>query len=438
MCRRQAVRLQLAADDVDRVQPHVEHHRLPGLGQAAPVEPQLAALLQMPGDELAGLGVVAMRQRNARIRCAAGGRRDARHDLERDAGCRQLVDLLAATPEDEGIAALEPQHTLALAGEAHQQLVDVLLRQGVPAALLADVDHLGVAPHQFQHPRRDQAVVEHHIRLLHQAQGTEGQQVRITRPAADQVHLALRRQLGAACGLGQRRLQLAFGRGLVPGQYVLGDAAAEHALPEAQPLARSRQLLLDPRAETLGQQRQPAEGRGNAGLQPRAQQPRQHRRGAAAGDRHDHRRAVDDRGRDETAQRRIVHHVDRDVPRAAVLRHPPVERAVVGGGDDELLAVEQRWLIGPGPVMHGGLLDQRLHPGAQRRGQHRDARAGALQQVDLAQRHLAAADHQAVAIADLEKNRQVVHGAHEAIFTPQQRGRPAAEHSSVVMRKLSA
>lgn len=65
----------------------------------------------------------------------------------------------------------------------------LILRHGVIGATLADINPLGVTPTQFENCRRHEAVVQHHIGLLHQTQGTEGQQVGITRPGAYQIHL---------------------------------------------------------------------------------------------------------------------------------------------------------------------------------------------------------------------------------------------------------
>ena len=69
---------------------------------------------------------------------------DAGHDLERDAGLAQHQRLLAAAPEHERVAALEAHDAAAGARVLDQQPVDLVLRHLRPAALLADVDQLGV------------------------------------------------------------------------------------------------------------------------------------------------------------------------------------------------------------------------------------------------------------------------------------------------------
>ena len=92
---------------------------------------------------------------------AAGGGGDAGHDLEGNLVLGELVDFFPAASEDEGVAALEAQHPLALTGELHHQFADFVLRQRVVRAFLADIDALGVAAHALHDGGLDQPVVEH-------------------------------------------------------------------------------------------------------------------------------------------------------------------------------------------------------------------------------------------------------------------------------------
>ena len=55
-----------------------------------------------------------MGERNTRIGRAAVGGGDTGYDLERDPFVGQGGNLLTTSAEDERIAALEPQHALAL------------------------------------------------------------------------------------------------------------------------------------------------------------------------------------------------------------------------------------------------------------------------------------------------------------------------------------
>ena len=54
-----------------------------------------------------------------------------------------MRELLAAAAEDVRVAALEAHDRLAVAGELDEQRVDRVLRHGVVAGQLADVDDLG-------------------------------------------------------------------------------------------------------------------------------------------------------------------------------------------------------------------------------------------------------------------------------------------------------
>ena len=94
-----------------------------------------------------------MREGDTGIRGTAGRGGNSRNHLKRNTLGRQRIDFLSAATEDEGIAALEAHHPLALLGQPHQQMIDVFLRQRVIIALLAGINTPGVAPHQRQHRR---------------------------------------------------------------------------------------------------------------------------------------------------------------------------------------------------------------------------------------------------------------------------------------------
>ena len=90
-----------------------------------------------------------IRDRHAGVGRPADRRRNARHDLERDALLVQEQRFLAAAVEHERVAPLEPHDGLALARllgeqEADRVLIERLRRRG------ADVDPLGVRPGQAQ------------------------------------------------------------------------------------------------------------------------------------------------------------------------------------------------------------------------------------------------------------------------------------------------
>ena len=203
--RSQTIGDQLLADQPQAAEPHVEDQRLGRTRQRLPIQ-VTAAILQVAGDEAHRLGVVAMSQRNTRVSRATGSRRDARHDLEADAGTGQGLELLPAAPEDEGVTALQAHHAMPGAGVIHQRLIDAFLGHAVIAARLADVQATCVRIGQRQNLVTDQAIMNDDIGLLQMAQRLERQQLRIARPRADQRHLALRAREAVLLLHGQHRL----------------------------------------------------------------------------------------------------------------------------------------------------------------------------------------------------------------------------------------
>ncbi|MOA16480.1 hypothetical protein D3C78_1366970 [compost metagenome] len=203
-------------------------------------------------------------------------------------------------------------------------------------ATLADIDPLGIATAQLKNRRGHQTVIQHHVRLLHQAQGTEGQQIRITRPCAHQIHLTGRTgRLTVDLGL-----QQALGFGALSGQLAIGDRPLKHLFPERPTLLDIRKQPFDLVAKTRRQPGQLAIGRRNPGFQLGPDQARQHRRVATAGHRDHQRRTIDDRREDHAAQRRRIHHVDRHATPMSILGDLRIQRLVVGGGNDQPATVE--------------------------------------------------------------------------------------------------
>ena len=388
------------------LQPHVDDDGLVVAGDAFPVEVE-SVVAQVAGDEGDRLRVVAVGQRDARIRRHAGGGGDAGHHLERHAVLDQGFDFLAAAAEDEGIAALQAQGALAFLGEAHQQQVDLLLRHGMVVALLADVDALGIAPAHVEDGLRYQAVVDDDVGLLHQTQGAEGQQVRISGTGADEVDLAAADvMLGA---LADHFPELLFCLDVASGEHHFGDRGEEDLFPEGTPLGR-----LDHIAHALlvarGQRAQATVGGGNQGFQPGPQHACQHRRFAAAGNRDHDRRAVDDRGQDEAAQFGLVRDVDRYMTRARCVDDAPGIVRIVLDDDHQVLAVEQVRTEGVGHALQVFGMRQACKPFMQGGRGDIDQGAGTQQQFGLARSSLGASHQQAAAITDIEEDRQKIHG----------------------------
>ena len=149
----------------------------------------------------------------------------------------------------------------------------------------ADINALGITTTQFDNRRCHQAVIQHNIGLLHQAQGAECQQIRITRPCANQIHLAQ----GARGNAGNFLFQQTLTFLQLTGEYAFGHLALEHILPEHPSLLHIGEEPFDLGTKTFGQTRQLAIGRGNPRLDLGANQPRQYRSIAATGNRHNQR-----------------------------------------------------------------------------------------------------------------------------------------------------
>ena len=132
----------------------------------------------------------------------AGGH--ARHDAERHAGCGQRQRLLAAAPEHQGIAALEPHDAQTLARELDQALVDLELPRALAPGPLADRLEARRRAAQRQDLRRHQRIVQDHVGLLERVQRVQGEQARIARPGADQPDAAGRDRGKAWAGHGLR------------------------------------------------------------------------------------------------------------------------------------------------------------------------------------------------------------------------------------------
>ena len=131
-----------------------------------------------------------MRQRNPRLRRAGQGGGHARHDPNLHPGGHQGFRLLAATAEDERVAALQPHHAGMAMRQPHQQFVDLLLRQAMVGPALADIDPLGRGIGQRQDLLAHQPVMHDHVRLLQQPHGAQCQQIDRTGAGANQMNNA--------------------------------------------------------------------------------------------------------------------------------------------------------------------------------------------------------------------------------------------------------
>ena len=195
----------------------------------------------------------------------------------------------------------------------------------------ANVNALGARRHQRHDLGRYQPIVEHHVRLLNQAEGTQGKQVGITGAGTDQVGFANAAEL---VWLGKRALEQGFGLGVIAGKNRLGDGALQHVLPEIDALAFIGQQLFHPRPATADEIGQFAIPVGQKLAELTLQDSGQDRRTAVVRDRHGNRPAIDNRGKNEVAEIAIVGTVHRNIARARKLRDRGIDLGRVGGRDN--------------------------------------------------------------------------------------------------------
>src|ERR1700751_5973180 len=133
---------------------HVEDDGVARIGEKAPVAVRIAlALMAGHKSDTVGESPMSERQRSTGRRTERRG--DAGDDGARDVVRGERFELLAAAPEYERIAALEPSDALSGERVAQQQLMDPLLLAGL-ARCLADENPLGVAADTLEDLRTHQ------------------------------------------------------------------------------------------------------------------------------------------------------------------------------------------------------------------------------------------------------------------------------------------
>ena len=130
----------------------------------------------------------AVRDGDAGIGRHRDGRRDARHDLERQAVLLEQQPLLAAAAEDKRVAALEAHDRLAFFCLIDEQLVDVRLLHRVVARGLADVDELRIARRPAEDAVIREAVVDDDLGLLQAVHCLEADEAVVPRTRPDQIY----------------------------------------------------------------------------------------------------------------------------------------------------------------------------------------------------------------------------------------------------------
>ena len=145
----------------------------------------------MAGDKHHALRVLAVRQGHTQRGHSGQARGDAVHHLHLYACGLQMRQLFAATPKNEGVAALQPHDVFALMGGHHHEFFNKGLRRRFAAAALADVDNAraggGMGGNDFV---VDQVVHQQHRGGLNCFNSLDGQQLGVARAGPNQSAFA--------------------------------------------------------------------------------------------------------------------------------------------------------------------------------------------------------------------------------------------------------
>ncbi len=194
------------------------------------------------------------------------------------------------------------------------------------------------------------------------------------------------------------------------GQHQRADRTIDHALPEAAALRGLGNAGVNGFAETADEFREIADARRDDSLDLLAQAARHHRRSAAGADRDHDIAAVDDRRKNESGMRDVVHHIDGQPERFRTQRHRNADIACaraehrdhareIGGQRIALGEIDAREL-------------RRFQTVRVMRARGRipaDARAGCQQNAQLRQRKLAGAGQNDRTGLQIEEDRQIAH-----------------------------
>ena len=378
---------------------HIDHQRLAGLGEFRPIEVH-HVVLQVASDEPHGLRPIAVRQRDAGVGGATQPRRHAGNHLEVDAELAQGLDFLAAPPEDEGVAALQPHHPSPSLGAGQQHRVDFGLPDAVEGSPLADIDALGVAAAARQDGRRHQVVVIDDVRPLQCVQRLQREEVRITRSGAHEGDETLPRPRGG------KPLQMCLGAGLVALRHQFGHRAVERLAPEVPPRLGIWQTRVEAGAVAADELRDAADGGRQQRLDALAQVRGEGRRGAAGGNGDRDGAPSHDAREHGRAERRVVHGVHQHGVGVAGIEHLSVHGALAGGGDDE--PPPGHVLFAERALKHPYAAPRRQFPhrGVELGRHHHHIRAGFDERHDLARGDGAGTNDQARFAGELEEQWQ--------------------------------
>ena len=175
-------------DDRETLDPHKHDLGAGSLGDCGEVDADgLLSLHHMSGEDGEHRVVLAVRDRNTGIGEPADDGADTGNDLETKARCRKLRGFLASSSEDAGVAPLEADDPLSLAGEAEKQGIGLILLHRVTPRRLARVDALRRGWRVAKKFRIGQVVVNHHVGPLQALEAPEREQSGITRSRTNEI-----------------------------------------------------------------------------------------------------------------------------------------------------------------------------------------------------------------------------------------------------------
>ncbi len=146
----------------------------------------LIAVGRVTGDERDTVCERTVGDRDAQRRRRGQPGRDPRDDVDGDTGGVERREFLAAAPEHERVAALEPHHAIARARFANQKLLDERLRRRATTAALAHRDEARGRTSHREDPGRNQVVMQHDVGSGEGTYRLQGEKLGITGSGADE------------------------------------------------------------------------------------------------------------------------------------------------------------------------------------------------------------------------------------------------------------
>ncbi len=366
----------------------------------------------MCGDEGQTNRLAPKRHRDARRGRDRDSRGYARDDFARDAVPAKRESFLATAREDEGIAALEPHHALALASQSRQQRIDLFLGHRVSPRRFAHVVKLDAIREIERNGRDGEPVVDDGVRVAQAAQPRDGEQARIAGARADQRDVPQGASTGQDLG-GAEGGFFGLARDANIKQLVV-DRGREEPIVACVRVGHGKSLGLHALAEALGGRDPARPRRPDLAFEHLAQPSHGKRRPSARGDTELQIAPLHERRQVEIAQVRDIRDVDPDTARPGRVSDLLIHAAVAGGDHDELARIHvgvDEFSLDQGDLALGGQLRDGLDRG---RSNNRHRCMFREQALQLAIRDLPCPHEEAAAAAQVEHDR--VHGTKTSFY----------------------